>query len=323
MRAMPKHTETLETTLLTLEILRHIPRNRLISARELHEKVTAAGISRDVRTIQRILEMLTEHFDIERDDRSKPYGYRWKALSQGLALPFLSEHESLLLTLAEEHLHHLLPAKLMNTMGSFFEQARRNLTPDKASAGAKEWLKKIRVISTTQPLLPPSIRTGVMKAVSNALYGNFWLDIVYQNASGKNSTTDVMPLGLAQQGPRLYLVCRFRNFDNERTLAIHRIVSAKVSTLTFERPKSFDLAKYDDEGRFGFGNGTRITLSFRIQKDAGRHLLESPLSTDQVVTEKGDLFHIQATVVDTALLERWLRGFGDQISHITRKKIAA
>ena len=320
---MPKHPETLETTLLTLEILRHIPRTRFISARELHEKITAAGISRDLRTIQRVLEMLTDHFDIERDVRSKPYGYRWKPLSNGLALPVLSEHESLLLTLAEKHLHHILPAKLMNTMGGFFEQARRNLAPDKTSAGAKEWLKKVRVISTTQPLLPPNIRVGVMEAVSNALYGNYWLNIVYQNASGKNSTNDVMPLGLAQQGPRLYLVGRFRNFDNERTLAIHRIMSAKVSTLTFDRPKSFDLAKYDDEGRFGFGDGTRVKLSFRIKKEAGKHLLETPLSTDQTVGEKGDTLHITATVVDTAMLEWWLRGFGDQVSHITRKKIAA
>ncbi len=316
---MPKHPETIETTLLTLEILRHIPRNRLISARELHEKVTAAGITRDLRTIQRILETLTEHFDIERDDRSKPYGYRWKTLSNGLALPMLTEHESLLLMLAEKHLQHILPAKLMSTMGGFFEQARRNLAPDNAAVRSKEWLKKVRVISTTQPLLPPNIRVGVMEAVSNALYGNFWLTIVYQNASGKNTNTEVMPLGLAQQGPRLYLVCRFRNFDNERTLAIHRILSAKVSSLTFERPKAFDLAKYDDEGRFGFGDGTRVALSFRITKDAGRHLLESPLSTDQSVIEKGDLLHIRATVVDTAMLEWWLRGFGDQVSHVIRK----
>ncbi|APW47979.1 hypothetical protein RA876_18335 [Rhodoferax antarcticus] len=32
----------------------------------------------------------------------------------------------------------------------------------------------------------------------------------YKNAGGKRIQTEVMPLGLAQQGgPRLYLVCRF------------------------------------------------------------------------------------------------------------------
>ncbi|WP_257266243.1 hypothetical protein [Endozoicomonas sp. ONNA2] len=36
----------------------------------------------------------------------------------------------------------------------------------------------------------------------------------------------VMPLGLAQQGPRLFLVCRFKGYDDERNLAMHRMLSA-------------------------------------------------------------------------------------------------
>ena len=74
---------------------------------------------------------------------------------------------------------------------------------------------------------------------------------------------------LAQQGPRLYLVCRFDGYDNERSLALNRISSAAVSTLGFERPKDFDLQKYDADGRFGFGEGKRISLKFRIKRAAG------------------------------------------------------
>ena len=98
---MSKRPETLETVLLTLELLRRIPRNRKISAKELHEQIQSAGIDRDIRTIQRQLEMLTQHFDIECDMQSKPYGYRWKNQSKGMALPMLSEQESLLLMLAD------------------------------------------------------------------------------------------------------------------------------------------------------------------------------------------------------------------------------
>jgi predicted DNA-binding transcriptional regulator YafY len=128
----------------------------------------------------------------------------------------------------------------------------------------------------------------------------------------------VMPLGLAQQGPRVYLVCRYDGHDNERSLALHRILSATASTFTFERPKEFDLKKYDDDGRFGYGEGERIRLSFRIQKEAGFHLLESPLSDDQRVVEHDDVYQIAATVVDSAMLDWWLRGFGEQVSQIAR-----
>lgn len=316
---MAKRPDTHETVLLALELLRRIPRNRKVSAPELHAQLADQGIARDLRTIQRQLEMLSEHFPIERDDRNKPYGYRWKESANGLALTTLSEPESLLLTLAEQQLRKLLPASLMKTMETFFVQARTNLGPSANPRREHEWLSKIRVVSETQPLLPPQIKQGVFEAVSNALYGNQWLDLHYKNAAGKKSNARVMPLGLAQQGPRLYLVCRFEGYDNERSLALHRIVSATASTLTFDRPKDFDLQQYDADGRFGFGEGKRIRLTFRIDKKAGRHLLESPLSADQQVNELDHQFEISATVVDTAQLQWWLRGFGEKVSDVQRR----
>lgn len=317
---MAKRPDTHETVLLALELLRRIPRNRKVSAPELHAQLADQGIARDLRTIQRQLEMLSEHFPIERDDRNKPYGYRWKESANGLALTTLSEPESLLLTLAEQQLRKLLPASLMKTMETFFVQARTNLGPSANPRREHEWLSKIRVVSETQPLLAPQIKQGVFEAVSNALYGNQWLDLHYKNAAGKKSNARVMPLGLAQQGTRLYLVCRFEGYDNERSLALHRIVSATASTLTFDRPKDFDLQQYDADGRFGFGEGKRIRLTFRIEKKAGRHLLESPLSADQQVNELDNQFEISATVVDTAQLQWWLRGFGDAVNGVSKTR---
>ena len=316
---MAKRSDTKETVLLALELLRRIPRTRKVSISELHDQLSEMGFDREKRTIERQMKMLSEYFDIERDDRSKPYGYKWKERAKGLALPMLTEQESLLLTLAEQHLRNLLPASLMKSMEGFFSQARTNLGPHANTKREREWLSKVRVVSTTQPLLPPKINPGVFEEVSNALYANRWLKLEYKNAAGKRSNVDVMPLGLAQQGPRLYLVCRYRDYDNERSLALHRIISAQKSTFTFERPKEFDLQKYDDDGRFGFGEGKRIRLTFRIDKGAGLHLLESPLSTDQEVTEIGEQFEISATVVDTAQLKWWLRGFGDQVGNIRRE----
>jgi predicted DNA-binding transcriptional regulator YafY len=297
--------------------------------------------ARELRTIQRLLQALShpdfKTLNIERDDRSKPFGYRFKSDAVGLTLPSLSPQEALLLTLAERQLAALLPARLMKSMEGFFSQARRQLDdagplgagrPNSATARHSrsarlehEWLSKVRVVSTSQPLLPPKVDAEVFQQVSDALYNNQWLELVYQNAEGKKTQAKVMPLGLAQQGPCMYLVCRYDGYDNERSLALHRIQSASASTLTFERPEDFNLQTFDENGRFGYGDGTRIRLSFRIEKAAGLHIVECPLSQDQTVVELEDEYQITATVVDSLMLEWWLRGFGDGVWDIEKLAI--
>ena len=317
---MPKRPDTLGTVLLALELLKRIPRTHSVTASQLHEQLPNE-LGRDLRTVQRQLEMLSRHFDVERDDSSRPYGYRWKQNAAGLSLPTLTEQESLLLALAEAQLRNLLPANLMKAMGGFFAQAQRQLDPINGSQRDREWLGKVRVVSETQPLLPPTIAAGVFETVSNALYANHWLALDYRNAAGRRSKATVMPLGLAQQGPRLYLVCRFEGFENECSLALHRIAKAEVTAATFERPRDFDLQRYDDAGRFGFGEGQRIKLVIQLAMAAGAHLLETPLSTDQRVVEKADGYLISATVVKSEQLKWWLRGFGDELTVIRPKNL--
>jgi len=318
---MGKRSGTLETTLLAIELLRRIPRGRKVTAEELHAHVKEAGFDRDLRTIQRQLDMLSDHFHLDRDTRSKPYGYSWPKKGEGLSVPGLNLQESLLLRLAEEHLRNLLPAHLMKAMDGFFSQARQNLDPLGPPSLEREWPAKVRVVATSQPLLPPKIDPAVFEIVCEALYGNRYLDVTYKNASGHVTSSRVMPLGLAQQGPRMYLICRFEGYEDNRALAIHRIKAAESSTLTFKRPKDFDLKKYDDEGRFGFGDGKRVRLSFQIEKEYGYFLLESKLSDDQVIEDFGDTYEVTATVVDSAMLEWWLRGFGEAVARVRKVPI--
>ena len=266
---MAKRPVNQETLVFTLELLRRIPRQRKITAKELHRQLQEAGLNKGLRTVQRQLKLLSEHFDIECDDREKPYGYRWHEQADGFCVPRLNLQDSLLLTLAEQYLRTILPARLMQSMEGFFTQAKYDLVQHGKSRPEQEWLSKVRIVDTTQPLLSPKIKSEVFDTVSNALYENKWLKLKYENAEGARGNYRVMPLGLAQQGPRLYLVCRFEGFDNERSLALHRIISAEISTMGFERPQEFDLKKYDDDGRFGFGEGQRIRLTFRINKPNG------------------------------------------------------
>ena len=320
---MAKRSDNYETVMLALQLLQRIPRGRKVTADELRQQIESAGIQRDLRTIQRQLASLCEHFDIDCDVRSKPYGYSWKEKARGLSLPALTPQESLLLQLAEEYLSNLLPARLMKSMEGFFTQARRNLEFSSNTRLEREWKGKVRVVATSQPLLPPTIVPGVFEAVSEALYNNHWLKIDYRNAGGKQASIEVMPLGLAQQGPRMYLVCRYRGYDNERSLALHRMQSAEMTPFAFDRPNDFNLKQYDDAGRFGFGEGDKIKLTFQIDQDAGFHLTETPLSSDQQVVELEDgRLEITATVVDSAMLEWWLRGFGEAVGEVRREAVA-
>lgn len=319
---MAKRPDSLETLQLSHELLRRIPKRRTITAAELHQQLKEAGYEREMRTIQRQLETLSEFYDIERDDSSKPYRYRWKENAKGLSLPGLSAQESLLLTLAEQQLRNLLPAKLMNSMQGFFRQARGQLDESGRSQLEREWLDKVRVVSTSQTLLPPKVSPNVFEQVSNALYGNQWLDVVYQNANGgKAGTYRVMPLGLVQQGPRMYLACRFEAYNDNRSLALHRIKSATTSTFPFVRPRDFDLQQLNDDMGFADGPPKMIRLRFRIDKANGLHILECPLSADQTHEELPDGYVVTATVEDTDVLGRWLNGFGDGVSEIKRTTI--
>lgn len=318
---MSNRKSTQDSLILALEILKRIPRHKKITALELRDQLEAIGMLRDIRTIQRNLEMLSEHFSIDRDTRSKPYGYSLGSSCNVLDVGSLNAHESLLLALAEKHLKLLLPKDVASSLRTHFNEAKYNLKFDPKNQKDQSWINKIKIVRESQPLLPPKIDKIVLENISKALYENRLLTVMYHNANKQTRKATIMPLGLAQQGVRLYLVCHFEGFDNERSLAVHRIDDAIVSSFHFNRPEGFSLAKYDADGRFGFGEGEHCRIQFDIIKQAGYHLLETPLSGDQVVEELENTYRISATVIDSFLLDKWLKSFGSVVFNIHKKGI--
>lgn len=310
------HSYALDNALLIIEILRRIPRRTYTTSSHLHEQVAAAGYPCSLRTVQRHLDAICSRFAIECDTRGKPYGYRWMDGAEGLKLPLLTASEALLLQLAKSEISQLLPARTLSSMAPLFTTARRELESASASGIERRWLQKVQRIPESQPLLAPKVAPAVFEAVSDALYRECKLHIHYRNAQGRRKVAVVWPLGLVQQGVRLYLVCRFDGYDNERILALPRIMQAEVSMEVFPWPADFNLADYCSGGDFGVSRGRAVQLRFHIDKACGQHLLESPLSADQLVAELGECFAITATVVETELLHRWLRGWGDKVSNV-------
>lgn len=313
---MGNKSSATDTAALRLEILRRIPEKHPRTVQELQFELEGAGIFRGERTIQRHLEELAKDksLGIIQDKRNKPYGYRRKVPISNLQITNISPQEALLLNLAKENLNNILPAQLKQAMRGFFDEASRNLHHGQDTQLALEWTKKVRVVSSTYPLLPPKIQEGVLDTVSEALYNNLYLYLEYISADGKPTNTQVMPLGLAQQDSRLYLVVRYDGYDNERTLALHRIHYCKLTNNKFQHPIDFDLQKYALDGRFNYGEGQYIILSFCIHRVCGQHLYETALSEDQKIELLSpEVLRVTATVVDSMLLDRWLCGFGRDI----------
>lgn len=321
MTTRPPKSDSLRLAFL---LLRHLSHRIKQTAGDLQKAVASDGIERNIRTIQRNLEMLCEEGFAECDDASKPYGYRLSRYAPELSNGKLSTQEALLLSLAENYLTNLLPANVTESLSTMFAAARCELNPTGDAEKARAWTKKVRVVSETQPLLPPKMSDEVFKNVTDALYNDYPLILDYYNAKQQQKTGQrVYPLGLAQQGPRLYLVCRFEGYDNERSIAVHRINRANVSKFPFTPPPDFDLKKYDDDGRFGFGEGERCLLTFNIKKSAGHYLQETPLSSDQTMTEHDDHYQVTATVIRSQQLTHWLDGFGELVWGVAMKDTIA
>lgn len=57
------------------ELYKRIPIRRKITASELQVQLKEINLERDIRTIQRNLDVLAHYFDVEKDTRDKPHGY--------------------------------------------------------------------------------------------------------------------------------------------------------------------------------------------------------------------------------------------------------
>lgn len=305
----------LETALLLLAILQRIPRRRYTTSAHLLEQLQAAGHALSRRSLQRHLDVLIQQFPLECDTRSKPYGYRWQEGAQGFNLPQLSPPEALVLQLANNELKGLLPTRTMSTLAPLFGTAQQQLDGTTTRSAERRWLKKCQRVPESLPLMANRLAPRIFETISDALYEERALELIYRNAQGKRQQVEVWPLGLVQQGPRLYLVCRFIGYSNERIVALARISQARLGT-PFEYPADFDLAHYVEAGHFGIRRGPEVQVSFDIKKVIGQHLAESPLSADQSITDDGENFSITATVVETELLHRWLRSWGDALTNL-------
>lgn len=301
------------------EMLRLIPRYPTqIAASQLTSKLQDRGYNINKRSVERDLWMFEEMFGLQVDDRDRTYGWSWPKDAAIWNLPAMNDEQALSLYMLERHIKVMLPPTVLDSLAPLLKAARERLKTSHNSKALRDWPDKVRVRPPAQPLKPCHVDPKVHEAVSLALLNNQWLEVSYQGR-GKNEPSKhfVSPLAYIMRGPMLYLVCRYEDHDDNRLLAACRIKKAERLDRTFSRPEDFSIDDYIAEGHVDYGDGDQIKVELLFDPESGRHLQETPLSDDQVISESKDgRLRVTATVADTPQLKWWILGLGRYVETV-------
>ena len=313
-----------KASLRQLDLLQMIPRYPTkISTAQIKDRMEDIGRKVSMRMIQRDLESLESILPIICDDSSKPYGWSWTKDSPGLQ-PSMNLIEALTFSLAEQYLKPLMPNKSFKRIQIFFDRANQVLKEAQKNQISR-WRSRVRVESQWQRLLPPQINEKAELAIYDALLNGHQLEAKYVKRLQKKADTRLInPLGIVLRGEVHYLVCSLDDKPEDiRHLPMHRFRKAEWNGESAVEPKDFSLDRYVKKNNLGYlysDKKIRLELIFEIQ--AGFHLIESPLSKDQEITEMKDgRPRVKAKVSDTAQLRWWILGFGSQVEVISPKRL--
>lgn len=297
-----------------LDTLKLIPRNRQASTEDIHRQLQALGYDVSRRTVERDLLALCTRYDINCDDRTRPYGWRWRPESHPPLTPSLDLQQALGLALMERELGASLPTTVRDALVPWFEASRQRLVAQGSSKAAR-WAKKLAFRPSGPPLLPARELPGALDTVNEALFAERPLDAEYRSFLAENHRrVRLHPLGLVRTGLVTYLVACFDGYTDPRLLALHRLRRVKlVNDGQLKAPPGFRLEEFLDQGALDFGSAGQVKLRLRMHRDAAAHLHDTPLSHDQKITPEQDSEHVlvEATVNDSDRLKWWIRGFGD------------
>lgn len=282
---------------------------------ELCRALSDLGYTIQERQIERDLKQLEGVMPIK-GHGSRPTGWRWVS-GASRYITAMTLPEALSWQLADEALRPLLPLSMLKYLEPHFQEAARKLESLAEDNPAARWKDRVRMVQPSQPVIPPVIPEAVLMAVQDAVLKALSLRVSYRGYGAQSAQEMILhPVGLLQRGSVTYLAAMMQGYRDTRLYALHRMQSAEVleASVTgedFTPPPAPDLDKLMEDGLGQFSNGVRIVLEARIQPWLQQHLIEAPLSRDQVLTLQPDGdFLLRAEVLDSWQLSWWILSQG-------------
>lgn len=315
-----------ETSLRLIQLLRLVPRHRKKSVRELQQELDAQGYSTTVRTVQRDLEKLAELFPIQ-SDGAKPAGWRWATGAADVSLPGMEPSVALTFLILQQHARHLLPPQVLEDLQPRFEEARKALErqPD---SGLRRWPQRIAVTSRSLPMIPPDIDPTIQRTVFDALARRRQLQAEYRPYASDTINSYVLhPQGLIAREGVIYLVALVADYNDPRSVALHRFVRAEVVESPAREVPDFDIDRYISEGGVSIATGGQVRLEAVFRSVRAHALTESRISHDQqvevITLPDGSTGHrLTAILQDTLQLTWWLQSFGDELIEYSKTPVS-
>ncbi len=304
-----------DTVMRQWQMLRLVPRSpSKIDTTSLVHALASESFVVTQRTVQRDLEKFATIFPLECDDRSKPFGWSWSRDSATLDIPGMDSHTALAFYLAEQHLEPILPHETVSHLSPHFKTAQKVLNELQSNSGATSWVDKVRVLRKGPDLSTPDIDSDVQHQVYTALLLNRRLDVEYKARGSKELKKYIItPLGLVLKNGIFYLPCTIGDYTDIRLLTLHRLLSATKLDIPATIPEMFNLDKYIASGELSFETGNQIQLKALVSPSVAFHLSECELGVNQNLTEQGDVWLLETTVMETSELRFWLRGYDEEI----------
>jgi predicted DNA-binding transcriptional regulator YafY len=307
-----------DTLARLLELLKALPHHRWATPSELLAQLADRGFEVDLRSVQRDLKELQQHFPLDHNDKGRPHGWRWSAEAAG-GIAAMSTPEALMLVLVQQHLRAALPATMLEGFETLFARARQRLDRLGPRAGANRWPAKVRAVPPGLSQLSPALDPAVQKAVADALLADRQIQASYApGPQGEARPYRLHPVGLLLRGGITYLAATRGVGTGAALYALHRFRRVEVLPDAVLLPEGFDLDAALARGRGQFGvaldDASPLRLKLACAPVLAALLQESPLASDQRSRAMDDgRVEVQASVPDSWELRWWLLGRGAEV----------
>ena len=297
-------------------ILKMIPRHgNSITTAQIAERLDVEIDARTIRSIQRDMVELERHFPLTFEQDGRTFSWSWQEGWQ-LTLPVMDPHTALTFHLVREYITSLLPTPSVRFLKPFFQNAEEILAENTDLTVAR-WPDKVRVVSRSLRMEPPSFREGVTETIYQALLKGRRIKANYRKQRGETTQlfSELNPLGLVFVDSLIYLIATVDDHETPHQFHLNRMEEVTLLEKSAMVPEGFTLQGYIESCEFIYPvTKETIRLKALFEREAAAYLHETPLSgTVSLRDYDEERVLLEAEVLDNSQLICWLRGFGSQV----------